>query len=192
MQKFPLVLDLETKHTFREFDDPQKLGISVVGIYDYADRQGYIYREAELTKLFSKLEKASFVIGYNSRSFDLAVLQAYYPGDVTHLPQFDILEDIKRIIGKRIGLNDVAFATLNEKKTGHGLMAIDYYKEGKWDELEKYCLSDVMVTKRLLEYGISHEKIFYMNETGKVPIHVNWKRYMEEAGADETALTLPF
>ncbi|PIZ62416.1 hypothetical protein COY16_04425 [Candidatus Roizmanbacteria bacterium CG_4_10_14_0_2_um_filter_39_13] len=71
-------------------------------------------------------------------------------------------------------------------------MAIDYYKEGKWDELEKYCLEDVMVTKRLFEYGVKNEKIYYMNETGKVPIRVNWKRYMEESGADETALTLPF
>lgn len=192
MQKFPLVLDLETKHTFREYDDAQKLGISVVGIYDYSDRQGYVYRENDLRKLFPKLEKASYIIGYNSRSFDLQVLQAYYPGDVEKLPQFDILDDIKRILGKRIGLNDAAFATLNEKKTGHGLMAIDYYKEGKWDELEKYCLDDVMVTKRLFEYGVNHDEIFFMNETGKVPIRVNWKRYMEEEGADETALTLPF
>jgi len=192
MQKFPLILDLETKHTFREFDDPQKLGITVVGIYDYSDRQGYIYREEELSRLFPKLEKASYIIGYNSRSFDLAVLQAYYPGDVTKLPQFDILDDIKRIIGKRVGLNDVAFATNNEKKTGHGLMAIDYYKEGKWDELEKYCLSDVMVTQRLFDYGVKHDNIYYMNETGKVPIRVSWRRYMEETGTDETALTLPF
>ncbi|PIZ62417.1 hypothetical protein COY16_04430 [Candidatus Roizmanbacteria bacterium CG_4_10_14_0_2_um_filter_39_13] len=116
MQKFPLVLDLETKHTFREYDDAQKLGISVVAVYDYADRQGYVYRENDLRRLFPKMEKASYIIGYNSRSFDLQVLQAYYPGDVEKLPQFDILDDIKRVLGKRIGLNDAASATLNEKK----------------------------------------------------------------------------
>ena len=120
------------------------------------------------------------------------VLQAYYPGNTASLPIFDILDDIKSIIGKRIGLNDVASVTLNEKKSGHGLMAIDYYKEGKWDELKKYCMDDVMVTKKLFDYGFEKGEIFYMNEVGKVPIKVNWKKYMEESGSSEVALTLPF
>lgn len=193
MQKFPLILDLETQHTFREFDEAQKLRVSVAVIYDYAERRTFIYRESALSKLFPRLEKASYVVGYNSRSFDMQVLQAYYPGDLSKFPQFDILEDIRRIIGRRVGLNDVASATLDEKKSGHGLLAIEYFKEGKWDELEKYCQDDVMVTKRLFEYGIEHDRIFYRNETGKVPIRVDWRRYMEEdGGASETALTLPF
>jgi len=192
MSKFPLVLDLETKHTFREFDDPQKLGISVVAVYDYSTEKGQVFTETELNNLFPLLEKASYIIGYNSRSFDLPVLQAYYPGKVDSLSQFDILESIREKIGRRIGLNDVAFATLNEKKTGHGLMAIDYYKEGKWEELKKYCMDDVMVTKKLFDYGVENKEIFYMNEMGKVSIPVDWQKYMEDSGNDQTELTLPF
>ncbi len=192
MSKFPLILDLETKHTFREFDDPQKLGISVVAVYNYADDQGQVFTEQELNNLFPLLENASYIIGYNSRTFDLPVLQAYYPGKVDSLSQFDILDSIREKIGRRIGLNDVAFATLNEKKTGHGLMAIDYYKEGKWEELKKYCLDDVMVTKKLFDYGIENKEIFYMNEMGKVSIPVDWQKYMEDSGNDQTELTLPF
>ncbi|QQS44359.1 ribonuclease H-like domain-containing protein [Candidatus Roizmanbacteria bacterium] len=192
MSKFPLILDLETKHTFREVDDPQKLGISVVAVYDYATEKGQVFTEQELNSLFPLLENASYIIGYNSRTFDLPVLQAYYPGKVDSLSQFDILDSIREKIGRRIGLNDVAFATLNEKKTGHGLMAIDYYKEGKWDELKKYCLDDVMVTKKLFDYGIENKEIFYMNEMGKVSIPVDWQKYMEDSGNDQTELTLPF
>lgn len=192
MQKFPVILDLETKHTFREFDDAKKLGISVVAIYNYSDKQGIVFTEKELPKLYPILENASYIVGYNIRSFDMQVLQAYYPGDTTKLPVFDILDDIKTIIGRRIGLNDAAAATLNEKKSGHGLMAIDYYKEGKWDELKKYCLDDVMVTKKLFDYGFEKGEIFYLNEIGKIPIKVNWKKYMEESGSSEVALTLPF
>lgn len=192
MSKFPLILDLETKHTFREFDDPQKLGISVVAVYDYATEKGQVFTETELNNLFPLLEKASYIIGYNSRTFDLPVLQAYYPGKVDSLSQFDILDSIREKIGRRIGLNDVAFATLNEKKTGHGLMAIDYYKEGKWNELKKYCLDDVMVTKKLFDYGLENKEIFYMNEMGKVSIPVDWQKYMEDSGNDQTELTLPF
>lgn len=192
MAQFPIVLDLETKHTFREFDDPKKLGISVCAIYDYADKSGRVFTEDELSELFPILERASYIVGYNIRTFDLPVLQAYYPGDITRLSMFDILDAIRDSIGRRIGLNDVAFATLAEKKTGHGLMAIDYYKEGRWDELKKYCLDDVMVTKKLFDYGIEKGEIFYMNESGKVKIPVSWGSYMEDSGNNETALTLPF
>lgn len=192
MQKFPVILDLETKHTFREFSDPKQLGITVVAIYDYATEKGQVFTESELNQLYPILEKASYIIGYNSRSFDLPVLQAYYPGNVEHFGQFDILDDIKEKIGRRIGLNDVASATLDIKKSGHGLMAIDYYKEGKWEELKKYCMDDVMVTKQLFDYGMEKGEIFYLNEYGKVPINVAWKKYMEDSGNDEMALSLPF
>ncbi|PIQ73780.1 hypothetical protein COV58_00670 [Candidatus Roizmanbacteria bacterium CG11_big_fil_rev_8_21_14_0_20_36_8] len=192
MQKFPLVIDLETKHTFREFSEPGQLGISVVAAYDYSDKTEHVYTEDELNKLFPLIENSSYIVGYNITSFDLPVLQAYYPGDVSALPQFDILDDIRLKIGRRIGLNDVAFATLGEKKTGHGLMAIDYFKEGRWEDLKRYCMDDVLVTKKLFEYGLENKEIFYMNELGKVAIRVDWKRYMEESGSTETAMTLPF
>lgn len=193
MEKFPVILDLETKHTFREFSEPRQLGISVVAIYDYATQKGQVFTEKELNKLYPILENASYIVGYNSRTFDLPVLQAYYPGNVESFSQFDILDDIKEKIGRRIGLNDVAYATLNEKKTGHGLMAIDYYKEGKWDELKKYCLDDVMVTKKLFDYGLEKKEIFYMNEVGKISIKVDWKKYMEtDGGGNDMPLTLPF
>lgn len=193
MQKFPVVLDLETKHTFREFDDHKKLGISVVAVYNYADKVGQVFTEKELNKLYPILENASYIVGYNIRSFDLPVLQAYYPGNIEVFPLFDILDDIKEKIGRRIGLNDVAFATLNEKKTGHGLMAIDYYKEGKWDELKKYCMDDVMVTKKLFDYGVENKEIFYMNEIGKISIKVDWKKFRDSTeGGNDMPLTLPF
>ncbi len=192
MKKLPIILDLETKHTFREFADPKQLGISVVAVYDYASDSGKVFVESELHQLYPLLEQASYVIGYNSRSFDLPVLQAYYHGKVDNLSQFDILDDIKMVLGRRIGLNDVASATLDIKKSGHGLMAIDYYKEGKWDELKKYCLDDVMVTKKLFEYGVQNGNIYYLNQYGKVPIPVNWKKYMEEEGKSEMEMSLPF
>jgi len=81
---------------------------------------------------------------------------------------------------------------LEKKKTGHGLEAIDFYKEGKWEELEKYCMADVMLTKELFDYGIINKKISYLNENGKVDIDVNWGKYLEDNGGGEMPLTLPF
>lgn len=192
MKRFPVVFDLETKHTFREFDDPKKLEVSVLSLYDYATQQGRVYVEKELGEVFAIFEKASYLVGYNISGFDLPVLQAYYPGDVTHFAAFDLMDDIRSKIGRRLALNDIASATLGTKKSGHGLMAIDYYKEGKWDELKKYCMDDTMITKQLFDYGIRVGEINYMNEIGKATVRVDWKKYMEDQGKQETSLTLPF
>lgn len=192
-KKFPVVLDLETKHTFREVNDPKKLGITVAAIYDYRDHQGRVFMEKEINSLFPILENASYIIGYNVISFDIAVLQGYYPGKVEHFSAFDILEDVREKIGRRLALNDLISATLGKKKSGHGLMAIDYYKEGKWDELKKYCLDDVMLTKELFDYGVKFKEINYLNENGKITIKVDWTKYIEEdAKSSDMPLTLPF
>jgi len=189
----PVVFDIETKHTFREFSDPAKLKVSMVCAYDYATDKEYSFREDELSGLFRLFEEASYVVGFNSNSFDLPVLQAYYPGDIMQFSRFDMLEDVKKNLGRRLSLNDLASATLGAKKSGNGLMAIDYYRKGKWDELQKYCMDDTILTKQLLDYGVEHGQIFYLSERGKSPIRMRWKRYMmENESAPDTHLALPF
>ena len=193
MKRLPVVLDLETKYAFRDVNnDHRKLGISVVGLFDYRDSQTKTFEEKELTKLFSLLETSSYVIGFNVRSFDLEVLQAYYPGKITHFSTFDLLDDLRAKIGRRLALNDFLFATLGKKKTGHGLQAIEFYKEGRIEELKKYCLDDVMLTKELFEHGTEKGEVSYLNEKGKISVKVDWKKYLEDSGSAETHLTLPF
>ena len=192
MARFPLVLDLETKHTFREFAEPEKLGITVAAVYDYASEKPYAFLESEIGKLFPLLENSSYIIGFNVKSFDLAVLRPYYPGNVDQFPVFDILDDIREKLGRRLALNDIILATLGKKKTGHGLMAIDMYKEGRIEELRQYCADDVRLTKEIFDYGVKNGEIFYLNELGKTSIKVDWKKYKEESGTSETPLTLPF
>jgi len=193
MKKFPIVLDLETKYTFRAQPDTKKLGISVVAIYDYRDNQGKVFLESELNKLYPLLESASYVVGFNVRSFDLQVLQGYYPGNVEQFGVFDILEDIKEKIGHRLSLNDVLSATVNKKKTGHGLQAIGYYENGEFEKLKQYCMDDTMLTKEIFDYGVKNNEIYYFNEAGKSTIKVSWKKYLEEdRNNKDVSLTLPF
>ena len=173
----PVVLDLETKRTFKEAESnkPEDLGISLVGIYDYATDLFKAYREKEFGSLFPVLEKASCIIGFNSNNFDLPALNRYYVGDLLSLPSLDMLESIQEAIGRRIALDEFAKETLKMKKSGHGLMAIDYYKEGKWDELEKYCLDDVKITRDLYEYGKKNGEIYYLAPFGRRAVKVDWK-----------------
>jgi DEAD/DEAH box helicase domain-containing protein len=191
--RYPLVLDLETKYSFRNFSDPKKLGISLVGVYDYKNGDLKAFWEKELNKLFPLLENASFIIGFNINNFDLPVLQAYYPGNIFQFRTLDILEDIKKILGRRLALNDIIKATLGRKKSASGLQAINYYQEGQLEELKRYCLDDVLLTKELFDYGVKNDQIFYLDVSGKVPIKVDWKKYLNnQEERQDVSLTLPF
>src|SRR3989344_49352 len=147
----PVVLDLETKKTFQEVGGKKadQLGISVVGLYSYESDRYYTFLEQELDTLFRILEHSSLIIGFNIHSFDLPVLQPYYVGTLAQFATFDIMDEVKNAVGRRLALNDLASETLHVKKSGHGLLAVNYYNEGKWDELKRYCLDDVRITRDL-------------------------------------------
>lgn len=189
----PLILDIETKYTFRQFADPAKLGVSVVVAYDYADGQYHSYTEDRLSELFIKLEMASYVIGYNIAGFDLPVLQAYYHGDVSKLSVFDMLEDIRQTTGRRFGLNDVSSSTLGMKKSANGLQAIEWYKQGKIDEIIKYCTDDVKITRQVFEYGAIYGCVYVGVGDQRARIATSWDKYKSTRRPSvDVPSTLPF
>lgn len=186
----PIVLDLETKKTLQETKgDISKLGVSIVGIYDYAKRQYYSFFENQLNRLFPLLEKASVLIGFNIKNFDLPVLNSYYIGNLTSFPILDLLEEIKTSFGRRLALDDLVRETLGVKKSGHGLLAINYYRDKNFDKLKKYCLHDVELTQQLYEYGKKHGRLFYRGSYGREEIKVNWDKNGWES--EDINLTLP-
>lgn len=185
----PIIFDVETKKIFQEVNnDISKLGVSVVGVYDYADNSYKAFFEKDLTQLFQLFEKASFLIGFNSNKFDLEVLQPYYIGNLRKFPSLDLLEEVQKSLGKRIALDDLLKGTLGKRKEGHGFLAINYFREGKLGELAKYCLSDVRLTKELYEYGKKFGNLYYLDARGKVEIKVNLELNNKE---NKINLTLP-
>ncbi len=188
----PIVLDLETQKSFREVGGylPEKLKISVVGIYDYASNKYLTFEENELMDLFPYLENASTIIGFNNVDFDLPVLKPYYLGQITKFPTLDLLKYVEKSLGFRLALDDLVRETLNAHKTGHGLLALDYFREGKIQELKDYCLSDVRLTKELYEFGKANKKVYYKSHTGRREIAVNWGEMPKEPTSIN--LTMPF
>lgn len=188
-----IVLDIETQNTFEEvggyFTD--KLKVSLVGVYFYETDTYESFLEADLPQMFKRLEQGGRIIGYNSIGFDMPVLNNYYVGDLLKLQQLDILKEIEKALGHRIKLDDVAKATLGTKKSGHGLQAVQWWKEGKIDEIREYCLQDVKVTKEVYEFGLQNGYILFddrMGERRLVP--VNFKP--EPAMATAVNLTMGF
>lgn len=183
-----IVIDLETQKTFDEVGgrNYQDLLISVLGCYHYDGENFSCYLEQELHRFENLLIDASLVIGFNIRKFDLPVLQRYMKLDTAKLPILDLMEDIALKIGHRVSLDSVAQATLNVGKTGHGLDAIDYFREGQWEKLKSYCLNDVKITKEVYEYGVQHGHVYYMTRDGidRKSVQVEWAN-RASAGAAE-------
>lgn len=175
-----IVFDVETKKSFGEVgrDNFGKLGISVVGAYVYGEDKYLSFEEHEIPEFEKSLQRAGCVVGFNIRHFDLAVLQPYISWDLKNLPTLDLMDDIKKSLGFRLYLDSLADATLGVRKSGDGMQALRWYKEGKMDEIKKYCLKDVEITKNLYEFGQKHGHVlFYSRDAGgKVAIPVAWNK----------------
>ena len=172
-----LVLDLETKKSFEEVGGDQhkdKLEVSVCGVYSYDKDEFRAFKEEEFKELGKILKEASLIIGFNSKSFDFAVLQPYFKFKLAKLPHLDIMEEVYHALGHRLKLESLAQSTLGEGKSGTGMDAIWYYKNGDWKSLIKYCLDDVRVTRDLYEYGRKHGHLWYENIGRRETIPVRW------------------
>jgi len=177
-----LVLDLETQRAFDEVPDRRadQLGLSVCVVWSYQLARFDTYWEEDAGDLLDRLLAADLVIGFNHRKFDLEVLRPYAAGRVLErIPLFDILEDLHARLGHRVSLDSCCRATLQAKKSGQGLQAIAWWREGRRDLLEHYCRDDVRLTRDLFDRGrtagsISIEKRDRNGLPRVVPIAVQW------------------
>jgi DEAD/DEAH box helicase domain-containing protein len=164
-----VVLDIETQNTFQDVGayNPSLLKVSFVGCYFYETDTFEGFFEQDLPKLWPRLERAERIIGYNLIGFDYPCLQTYYTGDIMQLPTVDLLAEIERRLGFRIKLDDVAQATLGVGKSGHGLMAVEYWRNGELDKLRDYCLQDVKVTRDVYEHALQNGRVAFNNRQGQ-------------------------
>lgn len=183
-----LIFDVETQREFNEVEGrkPELLGVSVCGVYSYENDRYEAYLEADLsTKLALRLQAAELLIGFNIRRFDLPVLQPYLPYPITTLPVLDIMEEMVKNLGHRVSLESIAQATLGRGKSGSGLDALRWFKEGRFDLITKYCLDDVKLTKEVYDYGKEHGRLFVASRFSdeKLQVPVFWPERKRDLGA---------
>ena len=187
-----IVLDLETQKSFQEVGGRGKnhlLKISVACIYDFSTGKYFSFEEHEIAKLSPILETADQIIGYNIKGFDFDVIQPYLNFNIHEVPYLDILEEIEKVLKHRIKLELVAQGTLGAGKSGSGLEAILYYKQGRMDMLKKYCLDDVKITKQVYEYALKNGKLLYKDFFKTKEIFLKIKEAVPRVGVQhQTAL----
>ena len=78
------------------------------------------------------------------------------------------MKDIHKSLGRRIKLDNIAEATLGKNKSGHGLEAITWWKQGEIQKIIDYCTDDVKITKEVYEYALKNNKLKYKDFGGAV------------------------
>jgi uncharacterized protein YprB with RNaseH-like and TPR domain len=189
-----VVFDIETANIFDDVgsNDATKLDISIVGVYEYATDTYTSFSQSEFKAMWPIFERADMIIGFNSNHFDIPLLNKYYPGDLTKIKSLDLLVEVKKSFGRRLRLDTIAEATLGTNKSGHGLEAVRWWKEGKADLVRKYCLDDVKITKEVYDYALEHKELKYKDfgDIKSIKLDVkDWEKLPEPVALTHT---LPF
>ncbi len=173
-----VVFDLETQKLADEvggWKNIRKMRLSLGVVH--SERDGFLtFTEENVSDLIHVLKRSDLIVGFNQMRFDYEVLSAYTDEDLRAHPNLDILVSVQAKLGHRLSLDQLAAVTLGEKKSGSGLQAPQWFREGKLDLLEQYCKDDVRITRDLYLYGIEKGHVLYKPKgQGIAKIPVDWR-----------------
>jgi len=173
-----LFLDLETQRSAEEvggWQNKHLMRLAVGVIYDSREDSFDIFKEDRVHDLIAKLKTADLVVGFNIADFDYHVLKGYSPFRFSELKTFDILQEISRQLGYRLSLNHLAHKTLKMEKSADGLQSLQWFKEGKIEEVIAYCQKDVEITRDLFLFGLANGHLLFETKSGRlVRLPVDW------------------
>ena len=173
-----LYFDLETQKSADDvggWENAHKMKLAVGVVWDSFEERIFTYLEVDSMKLVEKIRSADLVVGFNVVGFDYAVLQPYAEIDLGEIPTFDMLVDIRKKLGFRLSLNHLAQQTLNAKKSADGLLSLNWWKEGKIDQIIEYCIKDVEITRDLFLFGVKNGYVEYQSKNrGLQKLEVDW------------------
>ena len=151
-----IFFDIETLRLSHEVEggwsNIARFGLAVAVTWDARNRFRRWF-EPDTTSLISELGQFDRIISFNGDRFDFEVLRAYQP--VGHLTgkSFDLLADLTRRLGHRVKLDDLARETLGNQKTGNGVEIVEWWRQGRKEEVCKYCENDVQLLVDLVKFA---------------------------------------
>jgi DEAD/DEAH box helicase domain-containing protein len=158
-----VTFDIETANWMSDTGsgDPADLTIAIVCIHDSETDSYSSYLESELPNLWPILERTDVLVGYNSDHFDIPLLNKYYPGDLKKIRSLDLMQEVYAAAGRRLKLDAIAEGTLGEKKSASGAQSLQWWRAGEIEKVRAYCLKDVEITKKILDYALAKSSIKY-------------------------------
>ena len=186
-----LVFDIETSDVFTATKrKAEELSISVVGVYSYQFNKYQTFTIDELDELWILMRDVDTLIGFNNNHFDTPLLNKYANFDlIKSFNHIDLLASVRESLGNRIKLDWIAEGTLGVKKSGHGLQAVEQWADGKYEEVKKYCLDDVKITKDIFEYAQNNGELKYSDLGSVHTIQIDTSNWGKET--DNMLKSLP-
>ena len=149
------------------------------------------FLEPALKNLWPIIEHADMLVSWNGDHFDIPLLNKYYAGDLSKIKSLDLMKEVQLVLGRRLKLDTVAEATLGTKKSGHGLEAIEWWRNGEVDKVVKYCIDDVRITRELYDYAMKNGHLKYRDNGVLKEVKLNTSKW-HEYGDHTMNHTLPF
>lgn len=189
-----IVFDIETSNIFQEVgsNNPADLSISVVGLYEYKNDKYSTFLVPEFAELWPIFEDADMLITFNGDHFDIPLLNKYYSGDLSKIKSLDILREMQKVAGRRMKLDQIAEGTLGTNKSGHGLDAIKWWRDGEVEKVKKYCLDDVRITKDVYEYALKNNKLIFKEGPNLNEVKLDTSEWETLPSPTSLNHTLPF
>ena len=176
-----IVFDIETQYLAEEirggWGNLPGMRLSCAVVYDVKLEKYFTYVEETVQDLLRHLQAASLVIGFNTRRFDYGVLQGYATFNLQNLPSLDLMADLQTKLKHRLSLAHLAEHTLGgAEKSADGLLAVKWWREGKYEQVIDYCRQDVQLTHDLWKFGKEKGHVLFKHkQTGEiVKCPVNW------------------
>jgi DEAD/DEAH box helicase domain-containing protein len=175
-----VLFDVETLRSAAEvggFGNCHRMGVAIAVACFLEEGRFAAFGERQVQELAEALRQATLVVGFNVKRFDFGVLAGYTGEDYCRtLPTLDLLEDIHRRLGFRVGLGRLALDTLGLGKSADGLQSLEWVKQGRLDLVEAYCRRDVEILRDLYLHGRREGCLFYHDQRRDVRLRlcVDW------------------
>lgn len=175
-----IYLDAETQRLAEEvqggWDNVRAFGLSVAVTWDAPSGYREWY-EPDAGRLIGEMRAFDRVVTFNGLRFDLEVLSAY--GDTRDLrgKSLDLLQDLKRRLGFRVSLQNLAQATLGKGKTASGLDAVNWWRSGDpalRQRVVDYCRMDVEILREIVAYGRREGFVKIPSQGKDLTVFVAW------------------
>jgi DEAD/DEAH box helicase domain-containing protein len=174
-----VLFDLETLRSAEEvggWGNSHRMGVAVGVVCHMEENRFETFAEEEVRQLVAALRSADLVVGFNVKRFDYQVLAGYTGEDFCRtLRTLDLLEEVRRQLGRRLGLSHLARETLGEDKTADGLQSLEWVRQGRLDLVEAYCRKDVEILRDLYLFGRREGYLVYKDKRERrLKVPVDW------------------
>jgi len=126
--------DLETQCGFSEVQHISELKIACGVVRKDKSVTHHMDDDNDIKLMIKRLKKADLIVTFNGIRFDNVILSGYPGGDeIAHKPQYDIMVELQRLIGKRPTLAHVYKENFDGfEKYANGKQALLWYQKIQW------------------------------------------------------------